>query len=69
MKTPERRQWCRSVVFILTLNTFTFFSGVYNVGFEQVNVNWVVFAKNDPLEILLQEFRTIFYKSENASFH
>ena len=42
-KTPERRHWCRSGVFIVILNIFqTLFFYVFIVNFEQVNAGWVV---------------------------
>ena len=45
MKTPERRQWRRSVFLLLTLNKFYTFSCISIVYFEQVNVSWdYVFA-------------------------
>ena len=39
VKTPERRQWHRSV-FIVTLNIFHTFFSVFIVDFEQVSVSW-----------------------------
>ena len=43
IKTPERRQWLRSVVFyceLWTYNIFHTFSRVSIVDFEQVNLSW-----------------------------
>ena len=50
IKTPERRQWRRSGVYIVKLWTyFTPFFSVSIVNFEQANVSWVVpiHKKND----------------------
>ena len=41
IKTPERRQWRHSDVFIVNFKHFTPFSRVSIVDFEQVNVSWV----------------------------
>ena len=42
MKTPERRQWRRFGVFMLTLNIFhNFFLNVFSIfGVEQGNADW-----------------------------
>ena len=40
IKTPERRHWRRSGVFMITLNIFHTFSSVSITEFEQVNVTW-----------------------------
>ena len=45
IKTPERRNWRRSGVFIINFGTyFTPCSSVSIVNFEQVNTGWVVFS-------------------------
>ena len=42
IKTPERRQWRRSGVFIFNFeHILHLFSTVSIVDFEQVNVSWV----------------------------
>ena len=40
VKTPERRKWRRSRVFIVNLTYFTPFSTVSVIDFERVNVFW-----------------------------
>ena len=47
IKTPERRQWRRSVVFIVN---FKRISHVSIVNFEQVNASWLfkIFSKKSP---------------------
>ena len=40
IKTPERRHWCRSDVFIVNFEQILHCSGVAIVNFEQVNVGW-----------------------------
>ena len=42
IKTPERRQWRSSGVFIVNLEHSTPFSSVSIVDFEQVNICWVI---------------------------
>ena len=41
MKTPERRQWRRSGVFIVNLNKFHVLFWCFIVEFRQVNASWV----------------------------
>ena len=41
-KTPERRQWPRSDVFVVNFEHVTLFPKVSIVDFEQVNVSWAV---------------------------
>ena len=43
IKTPERRHWRRSCVFIVNFeHIFTPFSSVFIADFEQVNVDWSI---------------------------
>ena len=42
IKTPERREWHRSGVFIVNFTYFTHCSDVHIVDFEQVNAGWVI---------------------------
>ena len=40
IKTPERSHWCRSGVFIVNFVTYSFFSGVSTVNFQNVDAVW-----------------------------
>ena len=40
IKTPERRQWRRSDVFIVNFEYISLSSTVSIINFEQVNVSW-----------------------------
>ena len=48
IKTPERRQWRRSVVFIANFEQISHSSSVSIVGFEQVNAGWEIILGNLP---------------------
>ena len=46
LKTPERRQWHHSGVFIVNFEHIShLFSSISIVYLEQVNVSWVLFIK------------------------
>ena len=55
IKTPERRQWHRSCVFIVNFEHISHvFSRVSIVNFKQVNVSWVENSNLQVLELALE---------------
>ena len=50
IKTPERCQWCRRCVLLLTLNIVTPCSSVSIVNFEQANTGWVTTVKYSTIK-------------------
>ena len=55
IKTPERRQWRRSCVFIVNFEYISHvFSRVSIVNFKQVNVSWVENSNLQVLELALE---------------